>query len=336
MPPGRHKTGKVTMQDIADRMHVSKVSVCKALNRKPGVGEALRRAIISAAQEMGYEGIPPEAVRRFAFVVSKHFFLETDAFYSEMYDQFNQKCLEKGIGTSLIIVTTDDMNRGVLPAQLLMEEFSGIAAAGEMPDGFLRLLEKPGRPLVLLDFESEAVSACSLLTENYRWGGAVTQLLADQGHTKIGFIGLPGSTKSITDRYFGYRRALLINHLPFHEEWVLVNNDTTTGLYSSNIALPEDMPTAFVCHCDMAAYYLLGTLNQHGFQCPRDVSVISFDNTRLAETCCPPLTSVSIDTRAFAQHALDLLTHAEKCEARGHIFVPAALVERKSSRAPNR
>lgn len=330
MPPGRPKSGKITMQDIADRLNVSKVSVSKALNGKTGIGSELRRAVFSAAQEMGYDRIPQEEAGRFAFVVSTRFFMETDAFYTEMYYQFNKHCLEQGIGTALIIVSNSEMEQKRLPLQLEVEEFSGIAVAGEMPDGFLRLLERPGRPLVLMDFESRAVSACSLLTENYYWGSAVTQYLIDRGHRKIGFVGQIGATKSITDRYFGYRRTLLLNHLPFRDEWTLVNNDTSTGLYTSHLSLPEEMPTAFVCHCDMAAYYLLGTLNQHGLACPRDVSVISFDNTRLADTCCPPLTSVGIDTKAFAQKALDLLTHQEKRESSRRTYIPAVLVERES------
>ena len=91
------------------------------------------------------------------------------------------------------------------------------------------------------------------------------------------------------------------------------------------------MPTAFVCHCDMAAHYLLATLNQHGYQCPEDVSIMSFDNTRLAETCCPALTSVDIDPRAFARLALDLLTDEKVRKTTTRFYLPAALVERDSA-----
>ena len=334
MPPGRHKSGKTTMQDIADRLGISKVSVSKAMSRKQGVSNALRRTILATALEMGYEGVPAEKVQRFAFVVSQLFFLETDSFYSEMYYQFNQECLDLGINLSLIIVSRSDIERGEVPAQLLMEDFNGIAVAGELPDSFLRLLAKPDVPLVLMDFDSSAVSAVSLLTSNYSWGYWVTQRLIDQGHRKIGFVGEPGSTNSITDRYLGYRRALILNRLPFREDWTLVNNDAVTGLYTPNSTLPEDIPTAFVCHCDMAAYYLLIALKQRGLQCPRDVSVISFDNTRLAGTCTPPLTSVGIDSRAFAHKAMELLTHPEKRGSGHRIFMPASLVERESTAAP--
>ena len=335
MPPGRHKSGKITMQDIADRLGISKVSVSKAMNRKPGVSNALRRTIFSTAMEMGYEGIPAEKPQRFAFIVSQHFFLETDLFYSKMYYQFNQECLEKGISTSLIIVSHKNVQQGELPTQLVMEEFNGIAVAGEMPDKFLRLVKKLDVPMVLMDFDSTAVDACSLVTANYHWSSRVTQRLIDLGHKKIGFVGRPGSTKSITDRYFGYRRSLLLNGLPYKEEWVLINNDPGTGLYTPNIDFPEDMPTAFVCHCDMAAYYLLIALKQRGLQCPKDVSVISFDNTRLAETCSPPLTSVAIDTKAFAHKAIELLAGPECHDARQRFHMPASLVERESVAPPN-
>ena len=333
MPSGRPKSTKTTMQDIADHLDISKVSVSKALNGKSGVSDELRRSILAAAQEMGYDRMPAETVPqlRFAFIVSKHFFLETDAFYSEMYYRFSYQCLEIGATASLIIVSSGDEESLRLPAQLQMEDFSGIAVAGEMSDAFLRLLEKPGRPLVLMDFESYAVSGHSILTDNYHWGSLITQKLVDMGHRKIGFVGQPGSTKSISDRYFGYRRTLLNNKLPFREEWVLVNNDTATGLYTSATQLPQDMPTAFVCHCDMAAHYLLATLNEHGYHCPEDVSIMSFDNTRLAETCCPPLTSVDIEPREFVRLALELLTSEELRSANTRFYLSASLVERQSA-----
>lgn len=330
MPAGRPKSGKTTMQDIADHLDISKVSVSKALNGKDGISNELRRSIISTAQEMGYERILVESVQRFAFIVSKHFFLETDAFYSEMYYRFSYQCLAMGASATLVIVSNIDEENLHLPAQLQIEEFSGIAVAGEMSDEFLLLLEKLHRPMVLMDFESHAVNASFILTDNYHWSALVTQKLVDLGHKKIGFVGQPGATNSITDRFFGYRRTLLHNGLPFQEEWVLVNNDISTGLYTSSISLPKDMPTAFVCHCDMAAHYLLAVLNEHGYQCPRDVSIMSFDNTRLAETCCPPLTSVNIDPRAFARQALELLTNEKLRQVNRRIYLPTALVERSS------
>ena len=330
MQAGRRKTGKVTMQDIADRLGISKVSVSKAFSGKGSISAELRRSIFSVARDMGYERAPSESINRFAFIVPKHFFLETDAFYSDMFDQFSRECQKIGSVATLVIVSQAERDQMRLPVAFQMEEFTGLAVAGEMPDDYLSLLEKQGLPMILIDFDSSVVKACSLLTENYFWGYAVTKRLIGLGHRRIGFVGQPGATHSITDRYFGYRSALLTHGLPFQESWNLINNDTQTGLYRSDIALPAEMPTAFVCHCDMSAHYLLITLNQHGLRCPEDISIVSFDNTRLAATCTPALTSVDIDTKAFAHQAIVLLTSEEKRRSASHIYMPAALLERQS------
>lgn len=336
MPPGRTKSGKPTMQDIADQLGVSKVSVFKALSGQKGVSEELRQRIFQEAQKLGYTRTTAENTFHFAFVVSKHFFLETDAFYSEMYYYFNKQCIQKGHSTTLIIVNGPDEARGILPVQLQKDSFHGIAVAGEMSDQYLQLLAELKLPMVLMDFENYQSDMNAILTDNFHWGFRVTQYLIRHGHKKIGFVGQPGATNSITDRYLGYRKALMLHQLPYQDEWLIVNNDTRSGLYRSNITLPKDMPTAFVCHCDMAANYLMGALELNDLRCPQDVSLISFDNTKLAEATQPPLTSVNIDTRSIAQQAQDTLLEILAGRQKGstRVYIPAGLIERQSVCAP--
>lgn len=323
------------MQDIADQLGISKVSVFKALSGQKGVSEELRQRIFDVAQQLGYHKGTAESSFHFAFVVSKHFFLETDAFYSEMYYYFNKQCIQRGHSTTLIIVNGPDEAKHVLPVQLEKSTFHGIAVAGEMTDSYLQLLSTLNLPMVLMDFESHVMDSHAILTDNFYWGFRTARYLISRGHKKIGFVGQPGATNSITDRYLGYRKALMAYQLPYQDEWLIVNNDLKSGLYRSNITLPQDMPTAFICHCDMAAHYLMGTLEMQNIRCPRDVSIISFDNTKLAESSQPGLTSVNIDTRAFAQQAQDtliaILQGDKKAESR--IYIPAGLVERQSVQA---
>jgi DNA-binding LacI/PurR family transcriptional regulator len=41
--------------------------------------------------------------------------------------------------------------------------------------------------------------------------------------------------------------------------------------------------TAFVCHCDKAAFFLMGTLKKNGIKVPQEVSIVSFDNTSICD-----------------------------------------------------
>ena len=78
------------MQDIADHLEISKVSVSKALNGKGGVSDELRRSILAAAHEMGYDRMPTETVQQlhFAFVVSKLDVIEDDIALDGIFVEF--------------------------------------------------------------------------------------------------------------------------------------------------------------------------------------------------------------------------------------------------------
>ena len=91
------------------------------------------------------------------------------------------------------------------------------------------------------------------------------------------------------------------------------------------------MPTAFVCHCDMAAYYLMESLRRAGLRVPQDVSLISFDNTALSARTQPPLTSFDINRNDIARRAYQCML--ERCVQDGgkrRLFVNNRLIERQS------
>ena len=69
-------------------------------------------------------------------------------------------------------------------------------------------------------------------------------------------------------------------------------------------SLPETLPTAFLCHCDMAAYQLMLKLQINGISIPDQISLVSFDNTDLSRNCKPQLTTIDINKREIAHKAL--------------------------------
>jgi LacI family transcriptional regulator len=87
----------------------------------------------------------------------------------------------------------------------------------------------------------------------------------------------------------------------------LVNNDSATGVYTSNINLPEEMPTGFVCHCEMAAYYLKLTLDAHELCIPEDVSIVAFDNTEIKWPSMEKLVTFNIGRREIAEKAFRIM-----------------------------
>ena len=323
---------KVTMQDIADSLGLTKVSVSKALSGQPGVSEKTRKRILETAAQMGYAGkhkaLPVH--KRFAVLVAKRFFLETDAFYTEIAYHLNEFCLQDGHQLYTIVLSEEKEDALELPVVLREHLFDGVFLLGELSDAYVRMFAKQSLHAVAVDFDHEALNTDCILTDNFHLGFAAAQYLIRAGHRKIGFVGNIFQTNSIMDRYFGYIKALTLENLPIRSDWRLINNDPY-NMYLMDVMLPEEMPTAFVCHCDMAAYYMIETLQRAGMQVSQQVSLISFDNTALSQRTTPQLTSFDINRRDIASQAYRCMLNLDAVSSRKRrLFVSNELVERES------
>jgi LacI family transcriptional regulator len=332
------KNDKITMQTIADRLGITKVSVSKALNGQPGISDKLRGEIVRTALELGYsrKNVPGrQKSNSLAFVVPKRFFLENENFYTTIYYYLNKRCQTSGQALSNFVVNSHEESGAALPHILKNGLFDGIFVAGEIDDGYLRRLMELQIPVVLIDFYKAMMNLDCIITDNFYLGYCATNYLVESGHRNIGFIGDVRETASIMDRYYGYRKALESNRLPVNESWHLVNNDPRTGVYTLDYALPDPMPTAFVCHCDMAAYFLIQSLVKAGFSIPGDVSVISFDNTDLSRGTTPKLSTFDIDRKEIADKAFDqMMLRIENAGAGPQrVYISNHFIERESVRS---
>lgn len=302
---------RVTMQDIADKLGVTKMSVSKAINGQRGIGDELRQKILETALSMGYiinAKLQAQKVYTFAFVVTKRFFLETDRFYNIIYYHLNKQCI--GLGHKLVLIVLNEAEENLkVPLQSLCKDVpDGIFLAGHISNDYIDdLMRRENVPVIALDFYRDDIDSDFVLADNYQLGYQATMKMINYGHRHIGFVGRVFSTSSITDRFFGYVKALAANGLPIRDDWFIVNNDSNTGYYSTDIAMPDDMPTGFVCHCEMAAYFLKKTLEQMGLRIPEDVSVVAFDNTEIGRTTMHNLTTFNIGRHEIADTALKLM-----------------------------
>lgn len=299
---------KVTLQQIADVLGITKVSVSKVLNNQPGISDALRKEVLKTAKEMGYSKSSRLAVEKplsFAWVCPKRFFLKDESFYTVIYYYINRLCSDMGHSVTCFVIDGIEEKADALPKGLISSNFDGIFIAGEMDPCFLGRLSALNGAKVAIDFYNRAIACDCILVDNLYAGMEVTNHLIDKGHKLIGFLGNYFDNSSICDRYFGYMKALKLRSLPLRDEWHLYNTNYTRGEYSLNFDLPKELPTAFVCHCDIAAFALTQRLNATGVKVPEDVSIISFDNTSICELIHPNLTSVNIDRKRIATQSIE-------------------------------
>lgn len=321
---------KVSMQDIADQLNITKVSVSKALNNKPGVSESLRSRILGLAEEMGYRS-PRSAVTKktFAFLMQKRFFLETYKFYNVIFFHLNKLCANANCQLIPVVIEAEETNIQ------MPENADGIFLLGECPDSYLKSISMSmslAAPIVAVDFYKNYLDVNYVLVDNFYLGYCATLYLIDKGHRDIGFVGNINQTSSINDRYFGYLKALQNTGLIYREKYVFANDDCS--IYKLDVNLPDPLPTAFVCHCDMAAYFMMNSLKNINKSIPEDVSLISFDNTDLSLSTTPQLTSMDIDTKEIAETAFSVMEQILQGKESYHrYYVSTRLIERDSVKA---
>ena len=329
---------KTTMQDIADQLGVTKVSVSKAINHQPGISDSLRKRILDTARELGYAKMKADEMQKayhFAFITAKRFFLEDEKFYTTIYYYLNRKCMDENCSISCFVVGNQEEENGILPPDLTLTKFDGIFIAGELKKDYLNILSGLEGEKIAIDFTIRGIPFDSVIVDNFTNGYEVTSYLIEKGHAKIGFVGNINHTSSICDRYFGYLKAMKRNDLAIQKDWYLPDINTLDGVYTKDFDLPGDLPTAFVCHCDKAAFTLMQKLESCNIRIPEDVSVISFDNTSICDLVTPKLSSVNVDKKQIALYSFNQMINRLNTPylAPHKIYLGSALVERDSVRS---
>jgi LacI family transcriptional regulator len=301
---------KVTLETIAKDVGVSKVAVYKALNNKSGISDELRQKINVVAKQMGYVKTKKHHYENlnFVYAIDKNFFLtSSEQFYTSIYYYLTCEC--ERINSTLRIVFLDESTDNITTLKnavsSIKDRIDGIFIAGEVKKDFLNRLDNFAQPIVFIDFYSPVYSYSYIHIDNYYLSYALTQYLIDQGHKKIGFVGDIKSTSSIADRYYGYKKALSESGLETHQSWHINQNIEHTN--DLNHILPNIMPTAFVCHCDPAAHKMYAAIHAKNLTIPKDVSIVSFDNTTLCENIIPTLSSAGCNKETIAKKSFSTM-----------------------------
>ena len=279
--------------------------------------------------------------RSIAIVIS---FANTYIFPSLLMDT-QQALLENGF--SVLVYGTDNQfekERKIL-LQLLEHPVRGLIVEGTksvLPNPNLDLyqqLQNSGVPIVFLHSCYPELDAPVLRDDDESGGYMAVQHLLEKGHTHIGGIFKMDDRQGIL-RYSGMMNALRDAQIPFEEEntfWfdtnqrlALIEKNDTTWLQNYANHLVKHC-TAVVCYNDEIAYQLLELLLRSGVEVPRQLAIISFDNSHYSILGAIGLTSLSPDPSKLgsmaAQSILELI-HGGEVQSQK---LPWNLIPRKST-----
>lgn len=293
---------KVSMQDIATELGISKMTVSKCFKNSEDISEETKHTILKKADEMGYE-YKKRMKYRIAVLFSEVYFEPNEKFYSGLYKRLQELEWENSMKFSLFYVSREDEKSNVINSGV--EEHNAIMLLGQFSKKYVLFLMKLGLPVLCLDFHYRGVDADSVVSDSFQASYNLTSHLLEMGHRRIAFVGNLNYTNSVNDRYLGYYKALLEEGIDISPQY-RIDDRGEQGILE-RFSLPEDMPTAFVCNNDHTAYILIKQLKNAGIQVPQEVSVVGFDDVLYAEISDPQITSVHVQRRFMAEQAVLLM-----------------------------
>ncbi|MEV6599498.1 LacI family DNA-binding transcriptional regulator [Actinoplanes sp. NPDC051346] len=344
----------MTLQTIADRVGVSRMTVSNAFSRPDQLSPALRDRILAAAQDLGYVGPDPTARALAKGTTGAVGILLTDslryAFTDPVAGGFLGAIAEELAPTGLAItLLTSSASADLVPARDVAID-GALVYSCDPTSSAVSWLRRRGLPIVYVD-QDPADDVPTVNIADRDGARAAAQHLLDLGHRRIAIVmkGHHGQHGFVTDpddiveghasrqrrlgwfdvlRPAGIKPVVLCH--PF-DQTDHVRRDARTLLSRS------ERPTAVLCFSDATAVGVLLAADDLGLRVPHELSVVGFDDGPLATRLTPALTTVRQDVEEKGRVAAAALTEAIRRSRTGgtgpvsHVRLPATLVIRDST-----
>jgi DNA-binding LacI/PurR family transcriptional regulator len=354
---------RVTLQTIADRVGVSRMTVSNAFSRPDQLSADLRGRILTAAEDLGYAGPDPSARALARGTAGAVGFLMTDSLKDAFADE---------VATTFLGAIADELTPTGLALTLLSAtEQPDIIPARDVPmDGALVYscntqssavdwLKRRKLPLVFVD-QAPSPGFASINIDDRAGARAAAQHLVDLGHRRVGIVIAKefspvhvvndplGTTTNhvIKQRLLGWFDALFaagIEPTVVQEGYYPEPGWSSSGEQAAGILLDMlEPPTAILGFSDVVAYGVVQAATARGLTVPDDLSVVGFDDNPLAQRMRPALTTVRQDVVAKGHAAAAALTAAISRARSGaatrvrHVLLPTELIIRNSTAKPPR
>jgi DNA-binding LacI/PurR family transcriptional regulator len=349
---GAVSTGRVTLQTIADRVGVSRMTVSNAFSRPDQLSEAMRERILGVARELGYAGPDPAAralVRGTAGAVGV---LLTSALSYAFTDD---------VGIAFMAAVTDELAPTGLAITLLSSETrhdvvpardaaldAAIVYSCDPDSTALDMLVARRVPLVYVD-QQPVAGVPSVNVDDRAGARLAAQHVLDLGHRRVLVMtaALGGGTGLVEDpeaaaaqwklvsreRMLGFLDALRaagvdpVVHKQHHSD------DDAAHEAALELLAGEERPTAVLCFSDMIALGVVRAAEELGLDVPGDLSVVGYDDSPLSRGMRPALTTVHQDHEAKGRLAAAALARAladPDADPERHLL-PTTLVAREST-----
>ncbi len=308
------------IRDVARRARVSTATVSRTVNQVSTVDAQLAKRVWKAIAELGYypnrqaRALVSGRSRVFGLIVSEI----TNPFFPEIVQTFETLAVEQNYEI-LLTSTIHDPKRMELAVRRMIEgRVDGVAILTfGMEDELLEHLRFRNLPLVFVDVGPKAPRVSNIRVDYAHGIRQAVQHLAAMRHEHIGFVTGPLRLRSALARKDAFEESMREIGLQVRPEFIVEGDHRLEGgkLALQKLSKLREQPTALMCSNDMTAIGVMRQAFELGITVPQELSVIGFDDTRLADFMIPPLTTIQMSQTELATLAFNALLKEVKREA---------------------
>jgi LacI family transcriptional regulator len=347
--PGRRGRGATTIEDVARAAGVSAMTVSRVINQGTNVRDSTRAAVLDAIAKLNYA--PNTAARSLARGQATHIGLLYANPSAAYLAQFLIGALHaaRSAGVHLVIESCESEDadeQAQVTRRFATSEVEGVILPPPLSESLpiMAELDEMGIPVVTVAMGSPRDDSLNVRIDDEAAAMEITRHLLELGHRNIGFIkGHPNHVAS-QDRYRGFCTALTdagidADTAPAEQGYFSYRSGLSAG---ERLLVRKNRPTAIFASNDDMAAATVSVAHRMGLVVPEDVSIVGFDDTALATSVWPELTTVKQPIAAMAEAALELLI----ADLRGHPsgtrrkfterVLSHAIIIRESSGPPSR
>lgn len=344
LPPAAQRlepANDATVHDVARMAGVSAMTVSRVINGRASVSAVTRDKVEAAIAALRYQpNLAARAARTGTLRIGLLYSNPSAAFLSEFLVGAMDQCRQGG--GQLLLERCDDLaSQRAAIACLVEAGVDGILVPPPLCDSteVLAQLNQMGVPAIAVATARPAPGVSAVRIDDYQGALAMTQYLIAQGHRDIGFIeGDPAHTPALLRRQ-AFEDAMRDAGMVVPPHRVAQGYFTyRSGLDAARQLLGAvSRPTAIFASNDDMAAATLAVAHGMGLQVPQDLSVCGFDNTPVATTVWPELTTIHQPIADMARAAVQLVIEeirqrrAGETAATTHQLMEFTLMVRASS-----
>jgi LacI family transcriptional regulator len=334
----------VTMHEVARHAGVSPMTVSRVLSGDAKVRAETRERVQSAIAELEYS--PNAAARHLAKASTVHVGLLYNNPSAAYMNELLVGVLEQSslAACQVLLEKCDIRNERTGIEKLVRDGVGGIILPPPLSDSkvALQTLRSAKLPFVAVATGRPVADGISVRINDFDAAAAMTRYLLSLGHRDIGFIVGAPNQKASEERHAGFVAALGELRLAPRPEWVKQGQFT----YHSALLATEQLlsgarrPTAIFASNDDMAAAAIAVAHRLRLDVPADLTVVGFDDTPLATTIWPALTTIRQPVADMARKAIELLLEEIRLRAAGSTLGPVqhlvnfTLIKRDSSAPP--